>query len=330
MLPALLALALVPAPAVPEPAPPPGAAEHAPAALIDLLVAPAQRWSVALQASATHAQGLIDGARKQTRAEVLAQGYTETPGALREQRQVLSLATSPSAGFTLRAALPLVEKALDARTAAGERFTLRAQGVGDLELGAGLAQEKCENERVAVGLTLRAPTGSVTARDERPGAPASKLEYPLQIGSGTWDLSPTLAWRLSSNSWIWGLDLEGTLHNGHNSEGWARGDSFSASGWAAYEWSPGLSGSVRLAAERWGNVRGADDELDPSATPAADAKKQSGERVDAALGLNWMPASGFLEGGLVGLELGAPLAQDLVGPQLAQDWFATLGVTLSF
>ena len=327
MLHAFLALALVPA--SPEPEPPRDAAEHAPAALLDLF-APPQGWSVGLEAAAAHAQGLMDGARKLTRSEVLAQGYAETPSALAEQRQVLSIGTSPCAGFTLHAALPRVEKALDARTAAGERLRLRAEGLGDLVLGAGLAQDKCENERVAVGLTLHAPTGKVDARDDRPGAPSSKLEYPLQIGSGTWDLTPSLAWRLHGDSWIWGLDFEGTLHNGHNSEGWARGDRFAAAGWAAYEWSPGFSGSLRLAAERWGNVRGADGELDPAATPAADAKKQSGERVDASLGLNWAPEGGLLRGGLVGLELGAPLAQDLVGPQLAQDWFATLGVTLSF
>ncbi len=331
MLHSLLALALVTSPSPSDTQDPCRAAEHAPAALLDFLDCGATgTWTIALRASETHFQGLVDGAQKLTSTDVLAQGYGEVPHALSQRSQTLELGATPSEGFTLRAALPFVENRLDAKLASGERFHVSAQGLGDVQIGAGLATSRSETEHVAVGLTVSAPTGSITASDARPGASSGRLEYPLQPGSGTWDLSPSLAWRLHEESWNYGVDLEGTLHNGHNGEGWARGDRFAAAGWAAYEWSPGLSGSVRLAAQRWGNVRGSDAELDPTATPAADPRKQSGERVDAALGLNWMPEGGFLKGGLVGLELGKPLAQDLVGPQLAADWFATLGVTLSF
>jgi hypothetical protein len=60
--------------------------------------------------------------------------------------------------------------------------------------------------------------------------------------------------------------------------------------------------------------------------PTVDPDLRAGERIDLALGLNWLHASGHR----LALEYQKPIWQDLDGPQLETDGLLTLGWQLAF
>jgi hypothetical protein len=79
-----------------------------------------------------------------------------------------------------------------------------------------------------------------------------------------------------------------------------------------------------------GNVRGMDAELDPTANPESDPKKQSHQRIDLFLGVNFFVPRGKLKGNRLTLEGGFPIYQYLGGPQIETDWQITLGWSYTF
>ena len=57
---------------------------------------------------------------------------------------------------------------------------------------------------------------------------------------------------------------------------------------------------------------------------------QGGERIDLIGGVNTVVTHGPLAGHRFALEVGAPIYQDLNGPQMTGDWMLTLGWQKAF
>ncbi len=323
-----LALLLSPAADDPQAACHPG--DHAPAGVMDVHCPMDSSWMVSLTTTYTRFEGLrVDSQRIDTGA-ALALGYMQVPESMDMSMTMLGLMYSASDTLTLSASLPWISNSMKMRTNLGQSFTMDSSGIGDMNVGADVIVWQLDEQRVSCGLSVGMPTGSITETGGMPGAPASKLEYPMQLGSGTWDIIGRADWRTRNDPYTFGVGLSGTTRTGHNSEDYALGDRFEGTAWGAQEWNSSWSSSVRLTAARWANVRGADPDLDPMMSPTNDRALQGGQRVDGALGVNWLPFSGRISGSVVGLEFGLPLSQDLDGPQLSEEWFATLHVGISF
>jgi hypothetical protein len=305
-------------------------ADHAPAGVMDLRCPMDQAWMLSLTTSYTRFQGMQDNAQHISLADVLAQGYAQAPESMDMTMLMLDVMYSPAETFTIHASVPWISNSMDMRTNLGEKFTMDSSGLGDTQIGADLVVWEIGEQSVSTGISVGLPSGSITEKGGMPGTPPMKLEYAMQLGSGTYDLSGRLDYRAREDPYSYGVGLAGTTRTGHNSEDYALGDRFEGTAWGAQEWSSSWSGSVRITAARWSNVRGADPDLDPLMSPTNDPHKQGGQRVDGALGLNWTPFHGDLAGSVIGFELGMPLAQDLDGPQISEDWFAALRVGLSF
>jgi len=323
-----LALAALQALGDPLPVSRPG--DHAPAGVPDARCPKNAPWMFSLTSTYTAFDGLRDGSKRIDTDDALGLGYTQVPESMETSRTTLGLMYSATDALTLSASVPWTANSITLRTNLGERFSMDSSGIGDVQVGADLVAWQLDEQSVSCGLALGIPTGSITETGGMPGAPAARLEYAMQLGSGTYDLMPRLDWRMNADPYSYGVGLTGTVHTGTNDEGYALGDRFSASAWGAQEWTPTLSGSARVTAARWGNVRGADPNLDPSLSPTHDPALQGGHRFDGALGVNWLPFKGRCAGSVIGLELGMPLAEDLDGPQSSEEWFAALHVGISF
>jgi hypothetical protein len=81
-----------------------------------------------------------------------------------------------------------------------------------------------------------------------------------------------------------------------------------------------LSTSVRLDGQLWGNISGADPQLNPRLVPTADPDLRAGRRLDILFGLNLFTLEGRLAGNRIGIEGGLPIYQSLDGPQLETDY----------
>ena len=328
MLTPLLALALLADPQDPAHVCKPG--DHAPAGVMDVHCPMDGAWMVTLRTSYTRFEDLREGSSRISTADALAQGYMQVPTSMDMTMTMLEVMSAPSDTLSLSASLPWIDQSMRMQTNLGESFNMSSSGVGDLSVGADLVVWQMGEQSVSAGLGLSMPTGSITETGGMLGAPATRLEYAMQLGSGTWDLLPHAGWRLRADPFSYGVDLSGVVHNGHNSEDYALGDRFVFNAWGKQEWSPTWAGSVRVTSTRVANVRGADPNLDPMMSPTNDPQKQGYNRFDGALGVDWLPFEGKLAGSAVGIEIGAPLSQDLNGPQLSEQWFMALRIGLSF
>ncbi len=187
--------------------------------------------------------------------------------------------------------------------------------------------------RVHLNAGLSLPTGSIDEEDDvlaPTGArPTLRLPYPMQLGSGTFDLMPGVTYKGRSGSFGWGAQYMGTIRLGDNDEGYSLGDVHQATGWASYSWHPAVSASFRLTGRTQDSIDGIDPRI-VAPVQTADPAFQGGDRVDLGFGLNFSGQSGTMRGLRAAVEFGLPVHQDLNGPQMKADWSLTAGVRYMF
>ena len=222
----------------------------------------------------------------------------------------------------------------------------RLRELGDLRVGA-ITHLAGDDESVLLGgLGLSLPTGSTNERMpvfEGSGASplggvsgvvasARRLPYAMQLGSGTYDVMPQVTLRTEGDAWTGGAQAALRVPLGNNERGYRLGRRAELTTWVARELGASTSGSLRLGYTRRANIHGADDELIRTSTPANDPNRQGGERLDLLLGLAWHGASadGAPSGQRLSLEVGAPVWQDLSGPQLELDRVLMIGWQTTF
>jgi hypothetical protein len=241
---------------------------------------------------------------------------------------------APTDWLTLMAMIPWVELEMDHVMANGNRFTTKSDGVGDLALSGLIRLFEHESHKTHLDLGLSFPTGGIGHRDEVPvpmaGFATRRLPYPMQIGSGTWDLLPGATYNGSSGWMSWGAQVRGALRLGENRHGYRLGHRAETTAWAALPLCDWLSVSGRVLYRYNGNIHGADDGLNPAAVPTADPALRRGHAVDLLGGLNLLVPLGPLGRHRLGFEAGAPVYQDLDGPQLETDWRIMVGWQRAF
>ncbi|MFK8018382.1 MAG: transporter [Pseudomonadales bacterium] len=201
------------------------------------------------------------------------------------------------------------------------RFKTETSGLGDTSVSALIKLNK--HWHATAGLSL--PTGDIKETDTiltpMNTMPSPRLPYPMQLGSGSYDPIAGLSYADHSDSWGWGGQWRSTFRLWDNSEDYTLGDEHTLSAWASYRLNDSVSVSSRLQYAKRGNISGMDQAI-LAPVQTADPDRQAYDRLDGALGLNFvLPGSRHR----LGLELAAPLHQDFDGPQLETDWTLTLG-----
>lgn len=253
------------------------------------------------------------------------------------EMHMLGLMWAPSDRVTLMAMLPFVELDMQHRTRMGGGFETETSGIGDVKLsgifslaawdGSVFGHEA--HHHIHANFGVSAPTGSIDLKDQTPMGRV-RLPYPMQIGSGTYDLLPGLLYRGSTNRYSWGTQLRSTLRTGRNSKGYHLGHRVGVTAWLARRWTDAVSTSLRIDVDDWGNIRGDDDALNPNLVPTADPDRRGGRRIDLLAGVNFVFTGGPFRGHRVAAEVGWPAYQDLDGPQLETDWSAMVGWQVPF
>lgn len=214
-------------------------------------------------------------------------------------------------------------------------FTTETAGIGDTTIGAiiGLDDGSYEHRQINFGLALSLPTGSIEETDQilTPigTTPNPRLPYPMQLGSGGFDLKPSLTARSRTGDWSYGAQASAIIPLDENDEGYTLGDVAEATAWLAYEPRPWVSFSGRLKASSVGQIDG-DDLLIRAPVQTADPASHGGETVEALLGINLAGQTGWQKGHRIAAELGLPVMGDLNGPQMETDLTFTLGWQKAF
>jgi hypothetical protein len=227
---------------------------------------------------------------------------------------------------TLMAMTSYLDNSMEHLIRDGRTFTTESSGFGDTKIGAIIGLFEQGQHKIHVGLISSLPTGSTTERFDTPARANAFLPYPMQLGSGTYDLLPSLTYTGAEKSLSWGTQLSATIRTGENDESYTLGDRFATTAWLAKDVTSNLSFSLRLNYQDWGQIDGVNPALNPAMIQTANTALQGGERLDGSLGLNYL----FKSGHRLAFEYAEPLSQDLDGPQLETDSVFTIGWQKAF
>lgn len=240
---------------------------------------------------------------------------------------MFGLMYAPSDSVTLMVMAPYIEKSMNHITRMGGQFKTESRGLGDIKLGALMPLWNTDNQHLHFNAGVSLPTGSINQKDQTPLG-FSRLPYVMQLGSGTFDLTPSITYRYFNDAWSGGTQLNATARLGRNDNDYSLGNELALTTWAAYRFNDIISTSLRLDGRQWGNVDGADRSLNVAVVPTARADLRGGKRVDAIVGVNLVLPE--LNHHRLAIEVGAPLYEKLDGPQLSSDWKLTAGWQKAF
>ncbi len=247
---------------------------------------------------------------------------------------MLGMMYAPSDRLTLMGMLNVVDSEMDHVTFAGGAgtdqlggFTTSASGIGDLSLVGLFRLGGSERSRWHATAGVSLPTGSQdeTGQVLAPNGmqPTLRLPYPMQLGSGTYDLIGGLTWAAHQDRLGWGAQWRSVVRTGENDEQYTRGDEHKLTGWISRTLSPTASLSARVSVLSRGDIDGIDPQI-VAPVQTANPDNHGLTRADLGLGLN-LGGSGDWGGHRLALELEVPVYQDLEGPQLETDWQLMLG-----
>jgi hypothetical protein len=258
------------------------------------------------------------------------------PHNLSVDTQGFGLAYGLNRDVTLSVATSVVEKSvnmaafkgLSGLTVLGSKVG-STQGFGDTTVAAvvRLHRDKVTQFNINFGMSL--PSGGIT--DDfflllpNNTAPKKRAFYAMQPGTGTYDALLGAAYSGVEGPWSWGMTYRARLPTGVNAEGWRYGDLHEANAWGGYTWAPGVETTLRLNAATQTAIHGLDKGITGYAqgsNPAFYGGTQFGLYAGVLVSGRYfgVPAS------QVGVEAGAPVYQNLNGPQLARDWQVNLAL----
>ena len=289
-------------------------------------------WMVGLKSMYMHMNELQDGTNSVKPSEVLgmpASGkYMAVPTDMRMEMHMLDIMYGLNDKITLAVMLPWIKNSMSVEMMNGTKFKTQSEGLGDIKLGAHYKLSETHNSQTLVGLTLSLPTGSTDEEANTPMSQNMRLGYPMQLGSGTVDFTPSIAYTHSLDNWSWGSKLETTLYTHDNDEDYRKGNSVTANLWANRLINQNFMLSSRLKASAWNDYQGQDDSLEAMAimNPVADADLRGGERVDLFIGSTFK----VFKDHKLQFEVGTPVFQDIDGPNLASDYQVNFSWSYAF
>lgn len=252
--------------------------------------------------------------------------FLVVPTAMPMDMHMLGAMLGVNDSLTLMGSVSYLKNSMDHLIRNGKHFTTKSSGIGDTKISALIRLLEDSSNRFHLGVGVSLPTGSITKRDNTPAMANALLPYPMQIGSGTYDILPSVTYRGRRRGLSWGAQLAAVIRTGDNNQGYTLGDRISAKSWLARDLSSSLSASLGLGYQDVDEISGANVALNPRMIQTADTRLQAGRRIDLSIGLNYQTPSGYR----FAVEYSQPISQDLRGPQLATDSIFTLGLQKAY
>jgi len=264
-----------------------------------IMIGHSGRWMVGYDFMFEAMDGNLDGTRKVGRSAILDRFFA-APTDMTMQMHMGMLGYSLSPDLSLMVSVPYLIKSMNHITQDGERFKEKSSGFGDVELRAHyrLYTQPDRRHQVLLNGGVNLPTGSINQRQG-----GLRLEYPMQLGAGTFSLVPGITYLGRADAWGWGAEFIPTIRVGTNDNRYRLGNQYRLNAWVIRQVADTLHLSVRADGKRIENIKGADPVLDPLDEQTKDPNLQAGTRLDLLGGLSFQPA--FLQGQKITLDVAA-------------------------
>jgi hypothetical protein len=256
--------------------------------------------------------------------------YPFAPTRMLQDSQVALVEYGVTQELTMMAYIPYQHNEINFQTATGgdkQTFT----NPGDIKIMGLLAVNRGDRSQGHLNFGLSIPVGMLEQVTTAGGSPTA-IPYQLQTSSGTYDLLMGYTYRKQTDNWTLGAQANGVVPTGKNTLGFELGNQLQLTTWASRRWTDRWSTSVRLDGHLQGNIRGLDDRLDPTISPANQTNAQARQYVNGLLGVNYLlsrPEHRIREQRLF-LESGVPLYQWVDGPQVGLSWILNAGWGMTF
>lgn len=212
-------------------------------------------------------------------------------------------------------------------------FRSRSEGLGDTSVTALIGLPDIWGGSLHAGFGLQLPTGSIKEKGIMKTPMnmwvTARLPYGMQLGSGTFDATPSLTFQKYKADLSFGAQLSAVIRLNENAQGYHLGHVYRFSAWSGKRLSASWSLSSHLNMTSTQNISGHDALID-KAVQAAQTAFYGGARATFGLGVNWIGSQGILRGHRLAAEISGPIYEDLNGPQMSQEWGLILGYQKSF
>lgn len=272
------------------------------------------------------------GSKPATDAQIVAscgvQGCPATPSKMTMQMHMLELMYAPTDWLNLMLMPQFVSMTMSNRILEGGFYTpighAHAEmdlsghdsgGFGDTIVGALVGLHRTADSEAHLGLALSMPTGSIEQR--MPSHGNELLDYGMQLGSGTWDVLPSLTYNRRAARWSWGAQLGAVVRlGGPNGDGYTLGDVYQGTLWVNRYLGSSFAVSLRGLAWSQGAIRG---QL-KGTTPVTDAAGNVTypRPLDSSAGVAGNYGGSFFDLG-IGFSIGVP-GREKQGDRIALEW----------
>jgi len=207
--------------------------------------------------------------------------------------------------------------------------SMDTSGLGDAQVG---AMYKVDSN-VTAGLLLSIPTGDIdqkvdmnmsgtnilTSMIMSSSATNMQAPYAMQLGTGTYDLIPSIQYVTMSGGWTYGGKAEYRYHIGENDNDYTWGNKLTLSGWGKMAVNNTWNVAGRIDYLKQDEIDGQDPKIMVMMAPTSDPDNYGGTRVDLTLDVT--AASGAHT---FGAAFTRPVKYDLNGPQMKLQSIITL------
>ena len=298
-----------------------------------------QRWSVGYRFVYATFDGYRDGTNDlDLHTEVLGPPngvtYPVTPTEITQQAHLVDLSYNTSEKLSFGLLLPFIRQSSDHESLIGDRgghnfhfFNITSSGLGDISLSASYLAWKKDDSHLVANFGIKLPTGSIEEKGLTPRDPPNDtlLPFTMQLGSGTLDLEPSLAYGNKSGRWRYGAKTYATVRMGNNSRDYSLGDRFGLSGSLRAMHFTWLEPFLQLGFQTSGAIDGVDEDLkvpSPSGdgtlvfpAPVTNPALFGGQELTLTLGSKITQPEGMLKSMSLRVGYDIPIYQSLNGPQ---------------
>ncbi len=287
-------------------------------------------WMVGYEFMGMDMDGNIDGNDHIDDATVL-QDFMVAPTSMSMDMHMLHVMHAVSDKITVMAMFRYHDNSMQHLTRTGGTFETQSSGLGDTSLSANHVLTEWEGgttvNQFALTYGLSLPTGSIDETAFLPPMMATtRLPYPMQLGSGTYDVSAGAMYLGYTASTYWGAHLLATTRTGENDNDYRLGNSFDFRSWVSKSWTNTISTFGHLDVEHIGNIHGADPVLNPMMVPTADPNRRAQTDITLGFGVEW----NALEGQIITLAFSDSVYHDVDGPQLEPNSSIRVGWRVTF
>lgn len=281
--------------------------------------------------------------------------YPITPTEISQQAHLIEMVYNVTQNISMSLQLPYIRQSSDhvsipgiyenpTKLVDGEEyfrdFNITSSGLGDISVSGSYAHRLGGDARILASMGVNLPTGSIDKKGLTPRDPPNNtlLPFTMQIGSGTVDLVPTVAYSGRRDALRWSAYTSSVLRMGKNSRDYALGNRFALGGSISYRATQWVEPFVRLAYKTTGKIDGVDEDLKvprPDGVlvfpaPVTNPDLYGGKEIELRLGSKVRVNKGLQERFALNVEYGLPVYQSLNGPQPKELGRIGLSATANF